>query len=171
MLQTPVTFFNDRMVSHHFKGPGSVVRVFTRIKDSSVKCPLSVGTEHTGVIKCSHSQNSKGLKSTDCWPAPREQSVCGHKFAWIFLPSFGEANPNLKFLQALQIHSVYIQTTNDAAGSIWRAVGWVDTRGKNCYELAMQQFHSECHTHSGASSILTTLQRNKQAFKCNSIGL
>jgi len=84
MLKTPVTFFNSHTVSHYFKDPGSVVSGLTRIKNASVKCPLSVGTEYTGVSKCSHSQNSKGLKSTDCWPAPREQSVYGHKLAWIF---------------------------------------------------------------------------------------
>jgi len=81
MLKTPVTFFNAHMVSHHFIGPESVVCSFTRIENALVKCLLSVGTEHTGVFKCSHSQNSKGLKSTDCWPAPREQSVCEHKLA------------------------------------------------------------------------------------------
>jgi len=39
---------------------------------------------HWGGFKCSHSQNSKALKSTDCWPAPREQSPYGHKLTWIF---------------------------------------------------------------------------------------
>lgn len=97
------------MVSHHFKSSGSVVSGLTRIKNSSVKCPLSFRTENTVVFKCSHSQNSKGLKSTDCWPAPREQSVCGHKLAWIFFFKiwWSKSNPEVSpsFLDTLCIYT------------------------------------------------------------------